>query len=200
MLQAEDRSQQATDHGTLDETYGKQRSHGSGRGSNRRADREQAKRRSWLVVSLARRFWFELLAAALLTLGVFLLVEQLQIKAILWRTLAGWANSISSTAYELWRRSLGVLVSAERSDLVGVALVLVGLGMITTRLRRRAIERHPELIREHECPTCRRDLYRVRRRPVDRLMEFLFWIRMSRYRCSKCSFHASVWRRRCELE
>ena len=200
MLQAEDRSQQATDHGALDETYGKQRSHGSGRGSSRRAGREQAKRRSWLVVSLARRFWFGLLAAALLTLGVFLLVEQLQIKAILWRTLAGWANSVSSAAYELWRRSLGVLVSAERSDLVGVALVLVALGMITTRLRRRAIERHPELIREHECPKCRRDLYRVRRRPVDRLMEFLYGIRKSRYRGSKCSFHASVWRRRCELE
>jgi len=194
MPEEEDRNKRGADRSKRDRGRGKRREHRGSHRSSHRDRRRHADARPKPVRELVSRFWFELLAVGILTLGVFLLVERLQIKAIIWRTLVSWVNVVGSAASGLWGGTLGLFLNVEKSDLVGIVLVLVAIGMIAISLRWRAIQRHPPLLLDKECPKCKRDLHRLKRRPVDRLREYALWIRISRFRCSKCSFQTSVWK------
>ena len=103
-------------------------------------------------------------------------------------------------ASDLWKSAASIFQSVENSDLVGIALVLIALGMIAHRLRRRAIQRHPDILLQKECPKCHGDLHRRQRKLLDRLLELILWIRVRRYYCAKCSFRATVWKSRREVE
>jgi len=168
--------------------------------SSHRDHKSHRRKRIRPLVSLVKQFWFELVALGLFGLGVFLLVERLRIKAVIRRALVNWAKMFGATAGSLWDRVVAVFNSAEKSDVVGVILVVVALVMIALSIRWRAIQRHASLPLQKECPECRQDLHRMPRRFSDRLLEFFLWIRIRRYSCSKCSFRASVWKTRGEHE
>jgi len=178
----------------------KRREHRRKHKSSHREHRSQSEKRPRPVVSLAKRFWFELVALGLLSLGVFLLVEKLEIKAIIWRTLVNWAGVVGDAGLNLWNRIVYVFQNVKQSNLVGIALILIAIVMIALSMRRRAILRHSSPPLAKECPECREDLYRMQRRLTDRLLEFFLRIRIRRYSCSKCSFRACVWKTRGESE
>jgi len=178
----------------VEERSEKRREHRRKHESNRREHKEQKRPR--LVVSLLHRFWFELVALGLLSVGLFLLLERLQIKAIIYRELMQWARAVGSVVSAFW----GLLAGIETSDLVGIALILVGTGMVAYRLRGRAIHRHQDLPPEKVCPECDRDLDRMHRGLIDRLVELVLHVDIRRYSCGKCSFRVSVWKLRGESE
>ena len=157
--------------------------------SHKSRHHEEAEKEPGFLVSRIRRYWFELTAFGLFALGIFLLVEQLEIKAFIWRTLVNLAGVVRGAASGL----LNFFEGIKKSNLVGIVLIVVAAGMIAISLRRRAIARHPRLPLEDECPECHRDLDRLKRRWVERLLGFVLRIRIKRYHCSKCSFQASVW-------
>ncbi len=142
-----------------------------------------------------KRFWFEILAFFFLASGIFLLVERLQIKAILWGWILRIVEIVAATGSAIGHWITQHLITVEKSDLVGVGLILVALLMIGSRLRARAIARHPPPALKEECPKCSADMVRAPRRLAHRLLEFALWIRIRRYACSKCSFRAASWHR-----
>ena len=150
--------------------------------------------------SFFKRFWFEILALLFLSLGIFLLIERLQIKAILCSWVLGAVGIIASTASAIGHWITENLIAIEKSDLVGAALILVALSMMVYRLRARAIARHPPPILKEECPKCSGDMVRAPRRASHRLLEWALWIRIRRYACSKCSFRTTSWHRLREEE
>lgn len=164
------------------------------RSSHKSSHHESAEKEPGFLVSRVRRWWFELTAIGLLAMGVFLLLEKLEIKAFVWRTLVNCVDVVRVGVSDL----VSIFSSIKTSNLVGIVLVLVGVGMIAHSLRGRAIRRHPRLPLEDECPECHKNLDRLKRRRVDRLLGFVLRIRIKRFHCSKCSFQASVWQTRSE--
>ena len=150
--------------------------------------------------SLFQRFWFEILALALLALGVFLLVERLQIKSIVWKWLVRVGELVAAIGSVIGHWISQHLITVEKSDLVGAGLILVALLMIVSRLRARAIVRHPPPALKEEYPKCQADMVRAPRRLCHRLLECALWIRIRRYACSKCSFRTASWHRPREEE
>jgi hypothetical protein len=150
--------------------------------------------------SFFKRFWFEILAFVLLASGVFLLVERLQIKAILWRWILAVVELIATISSAMAHWISQHVITIEKSDLVGAGLILVALLMIGSRLRARAIVRHPLPALKEECPQCKADMVRAPRRLSHRLLEYALWIRIRRYACSKCSFRTASWHRLREEE
>ena len=170
------------------------------RAKSRRRRSRRERRQEPPEPSFLQRFWFELLAALFLALGVFLLVERLNIKQILWRWLvAAWEGvlNMGSAASHWIARNV---IAVEKSDLVGIALITVALVMIGFRLRGRAIARRPPPPLKEECPKCKADMVRAPRRFSHRLLEYGLWIRIRRYACSKCSFRTVSWHRLREEE
>ena len=166
--------------------------HRSGRRHDERDERSEPRE------SFLEAYWFEFTALSLFALGVFLLVERLEIKVIVWRALVRWTkttvDAATGLAYSIW----DILYDVQKSDLVGVVLILVAALMVLHKVRFRAIERHPRLDRPEECPKCGGDLERIRNSRRDRFLQALLRIRIKLYSCRDCTFRAPVWRRKGE--
>jgi hypothetical protein len=145
--------------------------------------------------SFFRRFWFEILAFLFLGLGIFLLVERLEIKVILWRWILRVGETVAAVAAAIGSWFADNVLVIRTSDLAGITLIFIALSMIAVRLRGRAIARHPPPVLKQECPKCQADMVRAPRRLSHRLLEYLLWIRIRRYGCTKCSYRTASWHR-----
>jgi hypothetical protein len=131
----------------------------------------------------------------LLASGIFLLVEQLEIKRNVLAWLSAAAEIIVWTGSAIGRWITDNIISIRPSDLLGIGLIGIALLMIAFRARARAIARHPAPVLKEECPQCKADMVRAPRRLSHRLLEYALWVRIRRYACSKCSFRAASWHR-----
>ena len=114
----------------------------------------------------------------------------MEIKLTIYEGLVWLARRIVRGARSLGSAAWRLLHSVEVSDLVGIALILIALGLIVWRIRGRAMKRHP---RFSECPACHAAVQRIRSRLIHRLLGLLLWVRIKHYGCSECPFHATIW-------
>ncbi len=145
--------------------------------------------------SFVDTYWFEITVIGLLGLGIFLLLERLQIKAAVYEQVVRFLGSTWTAARSTGRALLNWLRDVETSDLVGFGLILVAAGLIVWKLRHRAFKRHPYI---SICPDCGADLHRIRCTVSHRAQEILLWLRITHYSCCKCPFRTAVWRKRSE--
>ncbi len=135
--------------------------------------------------SLWKEFQSEIFIAFLFLLGVFLIVEKLEIKQTVFHSLRAmiqWAaREISTTA----RFIATLLAEVETSDIVGIILIFAALFLMVGRLRRKVIRRYEHL---YSCPRCGNDLRRIHRSPFQKVMQVLFFVRIKHYTCKKCDF------------
>ena len=157
--------------------------------------REHTERKRRAKRSFFDSYWFEITVVALIGLGIFLLLERLEIKATVWGAAVSLAHTVASAVRSLARGISGRLHTVETSDLVGIGLIVAALGLLAWKLRLRAIRRHPSL---SECPRCSGNLERVRCRLFHRLLAIALWVHIRHYSCNECTFRAAVWSRRRE--
>lgn len=139
--------------------------------------------------SFLRKFRLELLAGLFFGLGVFLLLEQLEIKQIMFRACK-WSLAI---LIDVVSYPVDLLFPMQRSDIVGIILIVLALLIIGARFRFRMIERQQVVDVDERCPKCQSDLTRMHRKLIHRLLQLVFRVRITRYACEKCPFQAAVW-------
>jgi len=135
-------------------------------------------------------YWRELVALVLLAAGIFLLTEKFQIRATLYRLLAqAWAACQGAA-----RTVAEYLSHVEKSDIVGMVLVVLAIGLVGFDIRARMLRRYPGLDEDPRCPVCGKGLRRVRSKRRQRLLGSIFRVRVRRYACRACDHRFSVWR------
>jgi len=155
------------------------------------ARREHRKRKHPSERSFFDSYWFEITIAGLIALGIFLLLERLEIKAAIWQALVWSARRVGDIARSLGRSGVRLFNQIdETSDLVGIALILAAAALVAAKLRLRAIRRHPPL---PQCPRCSAVLQRVHGGLIRRLLGLALWVRIRHYACDECGFRATVW-------
>ncbi len=132
-----------------------------------------------------QEYRFEISVLVLLALGIFLLVEKMEIKAFLFRQLRRVILGTATTISSLANRMFGLLMEVETSDIVGIILILIAMGMIFYRLRSRFISRHGPL---RSCLKCGSDMHRIHRRFRHRILGIILWADVRYYSCKKCTF------------
>lgn len=128
-------------------------------------------------------FWsewrFELVMALVVMLGLFLILERMQIR----EAVAGWwaaaAESLKMAGSGFLRRVGRFLQDVTLSDLMGYALLAAALVLFYIRGRWRLMTMARFTARV--CPKCGHGLHRVHRRPSDRLVNIV--VPVARYRC-----------------
>lgn len=137
-----------------------------------------------------QEFKYELLALVLFGLGIFLLLEKFKIRT--W--LAGLA--IQALIYlrdtAVWL--LGVTSTIEKSDIVGIILLLCAIGLVGIDIRSRILRRHEGIEAEPLCTKCGRQMRRSRTSKFQQGLSTIFRVRIKRFACSKCHHRISVWR------
>lgn len=123
----------------------------------------------------------ELGSFVLFAAGVFLLVEELEIKETIW----AWLTAVFGTVFGFVDRVVGTVWQIRGSDLVGIALILTALYLSLVRLRYHLLANHGRL---DECPQCGSSLERVHRSAIHHLAQTVLRLKLRRYACLGCDW------------
>jgi hypothetical protein len=124
-----------------------------------------------------REYRVEVTAVLLALLGVFLLVERMQIRVTVlrimrsvWRAASGAVGAaVSAVVYHV--------LHTTTSDLIGVVLIVLAIVIVLWRVRLRLTQR----LSGRTCPVCGGELRRSHRRWQDHLLSLL--VPVARFRC-----------------
>ena len=128
---------------------------------------------------------FEITVVVLIALGVFLLIEDLEIKHYLYEFIKVIFFTIGRFIKLLRDGSIFIIDKFEVSDLVGISLILLALFLVANRWRERLIERYSVL---RNCPDCNGDLQRVKRDFNQKMTGFLYFLNVKNYHCKSCNY------------
>lgn len=139
--------------------------------------------RQSLIYQVMARLWpewrLEVFIVLLVAVGIFLLVEQMQIRQTLLSWLRWGFQALRSFGGSMRRGLVDFVRNTTFSDLTGYALLLIALAFAAWRTRWRLMTMPRFTARK--CPRCGSDLRRIHRRFLDRLLSLFVPVR--RYRC-----------------
>ena len=104
--------------------------------------------------SFHKEYSFEIKVVLLFTLGIFLLIEDLEIKQYIFETIRTIFFTIGLGIKWLRDSILYLIKQFEVSDIVGISLILYVVYLVANRWRDRMIDRYMDL---HSCPQCGSD-------------------------------------------
>ena len=129
-----------------------------------------------------REYRPELIAALLALLGIFLLVEQMDIRVTTFRIIRLAWRTVGKKVADVVREVIYHILHIRPSDLLGLVLILLSIVIVLWRVRVRLIQR----MSGSTCPVCGGDLRRSRRDRLDRLVSLVLPVRPYRCRNSEC--------------
>lgn len=137
--------------------------------------------------SLLRVYRFELIWAAVILVGAFLIFERMSIRQTLLRWLSAAAQSILRSIGQLDDGVRAFLDRTSVSDAIGYLLVVGAMVALLWRLRWRLL--HSPTLTAMSCPKCGGAIHRAHRTTLDHIINVYVPIR--RYRCAnrECRWH-----------
>ena len=148
--------------------------------------------------SFLRRYWAEISSVVLFGLGVFLLVEQMHIKVIIWHWLVASYQATVAFVHGVLHAVYNWFAPIEVSDFVGVGLILASIVIMVYAFRERAIGRSLPLTDGSNCikSGCDGSFKRSRRSRLDRVVQAILVISVRPYTCRDCSHRVVIWTHR----
>jgi len=126
-----------------------------------------------------RNYRVELLWLLIVAAGLFLLLEQVNLRSSVTLWARESAHRLLQRASLLNEQIGAFFAQVSLSDLLGFALVLIAVAAIVLRVRWRLLST-PRLT-QMKCPRCDGSLYRIHRTGIDRLINF--YVPVRRYHC-----------------
>ena len=132
-----------------------------------------------------REYRVELVATLMALLGIFLLVERMQIRVTILSFMRAAWRTVSGAVWAVVSAVVNRILHTTVSDLTGLVLIILAILIVLRRLRLRLLSR---LQNRRACPVCGGELRRTHRRRWDRLLSLLV-VRVARYRCKNEECH-----------
>ncbi len=117
--------------------------------------------------------------------GIFLLKEDLEIKAILKVKLLSLYRIIHDVIIKLIYYFRTLIYKMEISDIIGFILIIIAFIMFMSRIKQNLINKNLYL---YECRDCGSSLKRIHSEPLHKILSFVFRFKVKHYQCSKCNF------------
>ena len=129
--------------------------------------------------SFHKEYSFEIKVLLLFTLGIFLLVEDLEIKQYIFEIIRTIFFTIG-LGIKWFRDSILFLIKQfEVSDIVGISLILYVVYLVANRWRDRMIDRYMDL---NSCPKCGSDeIQRIKKNWKHQLMGIIYFTKVKHY-------------------
>ncbi len=136
-------------------------------------------------ITLFKEYSFEITVSLMVTFGIFLLIENMEISQTLFnlgKTVLFFFADLIKAVRDLLINTLNIL---ELSDIVGVILILFAFCLILIRVRIRLLVIYPKI---YECQHCESSskLKRIQKKLKHRIIHFVFRLRVYYYQCQDC--------------
>ena len=135
--------------------------------------------------SFFKEYNFEITVFTIFLLGVFLLVEKMEISQTLFEIIKAMIFLFADFIKAIRNLIYDTLNWIEVSDLVGVILILLALCLVALRIRIRLLMMYPKV---YECQNCDNDnkLKRIPKKLKHRIIHFALRLRVYYYQCDDC--------------
>ena len=130
-------------------------------------------------------FNFEIKVILLLALGIFLLVEELEIKHFLFELIKLIIFNIGKVIQWLLNKSAFFIMRFEFSDIVGISILLYVFYLIANRSRERLFNRFPNI---NNCSKCNGKIHRIRKKWKHKVLSYVYFITVKHYQCTECNY------------
>ena len=134
--------------------------------------------------SFHKEYSFEIKVILLFTLGIFLLVEDLEIKQYIFEAIRKIFFAIG-LGIKWFRDSILFLIKQfEVSDIVGISLILYVVYLVANRWRDRMIDRYKDL---NSCPQCGgNEIHRIKKNWKHQVVGIIYFTKVKHYQCKQC--------------
>ena len=145
---------------------------------------------------LLKEYRVALIALLIISLGIFLLVEQFEIRASIFRGFESLRTSLGQWFETGWSNLVNFVTKSTLSDMLGWILITVTLIFILWRVRYRFLR--SSYWRTTTCPNCGGSLERIPRKRVHHIISAILLPGGRRYKCtnSECKWNGMRHRHR----
>lgn len=135
-----------------------------------------------LMKRFFRDYAIEIIAFVIVALGLFLLFEQMDIRATVRQSISRVIDFVISAVGYVFQEVKDYAMSFTPSDALGWLLIILAIVFILWRIRYRYL--HSDKWLATTCPKCGSKIYRVHRSRWDRFVGWVFLPKARRYQCS----------------
>ena len=145
---------------------------------SRKSNKRSRKNNFW------KKYNFEIFISALIGIGIFLLVENFDIKRSIINFYLFVYNFFIKVILKLYSFILNILSDIENSDLIGLSLISLAVLLILLRWRQRLINDYSTY---EVCRYCDSRIHRIKRRKRIKVFAYIFKLKIKRYQCTECN-------------
>ena len=135
--------------------------------------------------SFLKDYNFEVTVFSMIIIGIFLLVEQMEISQTIFNFIRKIIFLFADTIKVIRDKFYEIFNWIEVSDLVGLILIGFAGFLITIRTRIRLLTKYQKI---HECPECKPGykLKRIQKKLKHRIINIILRLRVYNYQCQNC--------------
>ena len=135
--------------------------------------------------SILKEYNFEIFITFLIFFGIFLLIENIELKSFLKNTYFYIYNTIKNIIYESYHFIFKTISKIESSDIFGISLICFAVFLLIIRWRQRLITNFSFL---ESCRSCKDRVHRIKREKKVKIFAFIFRLKIRKYQCVNCHF------------
>ena len=147
--------------------------------------RERSKKRK--IISIVKEYNFEFLIAFLIFLGLFLLLENFELKEFLQNYSIQIYESIKHIIFLFFRFIFEYLLKIESSDIIGLILIFFAILLTFFRWRNNLIYQYSS---SEFCFNCKGKLQRIKRKVKIKIIASLIRLKIKKYQCRDCKLQS----------
>ena len=145
---------------------------------SRKSNRNSKKSKFW------RKYNFEILIFSLIIIGIFLIIEDLNIKNSILSAYIQIYDFLIKLFLTLYVTLTTLLYGVENSDLFGLGLIVFAIFLILLKWRQNLLNEYSIY---EVCRYCNNRIHRIKRRKRIKIFAYIFRLKIKRYQCTACN-------------
>ena len=145
---------------------------------SRKSNRKSKKSKFW------RKYNFEIVILSLIVIGIFLIIEDFNIKNSILNAYSQIYDSLIKLFLTLYVALTTLLYGVENSDLFGLILIAIAIFLILLKWRQNLLNKYSSC---EVCRYCKNRINRIKRRKRIKIFAYIFRLKIKRYQCTACN-------------
>ena len=145
---------------------------------SKKSNRKSKKSKFW------RKYDFEIVIFSLIAIGIFLIIEDFNIKNSILNAYIQIYDSIIKLFLTLYMALTTLLYGVENSDLFGLGLIVIAIFLILLKWRQNLLNEYSIY---EVCRYCNNRIHRIKRRKRIKIFAYIFRLKIKRYQCTACN-------------
>jgi len=143
--------------------------------------KERASKKS--IIPIIKKYNFELLIIILIFLGLFLLLEDFELKKFLLDFSIQMYEEMKYIVFYIYNSTFEFILKIETSDIIGLILIISAILLMFLRWRNNLIYNYSSA---QFCVNCKGKLQRVKKKIKIRVFSFFTRLKVKKYQCKDC--------------